>query len=199
MQSLNVVQTYGEFNERLPRDRGVYFQIEFSPADIPLEQRWRNNGLSADYMADYCTTFFPVDPSDPDSVRKQREVKHAIGYIANELLENATKFNEDKLYLPIRIALHNLGDRLVFLATNNVSKRVLDRLRHNIEEISNSDPDELYLQQLERNALDENEGSSGIGFLSMIVDYFAKIAWKLEPLAEDPQMVTVTTLVELGV
>lgn len=33
--------------------------LRFSPSSIPIKDRWRNNGLSADFMADYLTAFFP--------------------------------------------------------------------------------------------------------------------------------------------
>ncbi|MEM6445595.1 MAG: DUF6272 family protein [Cyanobacteria bacterium P01_D01_bin.123] len=150
-------------------------------------------------MADYFSIFFPIDPSEPASLRRQTEVKHTISYIANELLENATKFSKENMPMPIRIALHLLGNRLIFLATNHVSPTVLTRLQNCIEQISNADPDQLYIQQLERSVEDDESGASGLGFLSMMVNYLAKLSWKLEPLQEDPQTVIVTTMVELVV
>lgn len=35
-----------------------FLLINFSSSSIPLNQRSRNNGLSADFIADYLTTFF---------------------------------------------------------------------------------------------------------------------------------------------
>jgi hypothetical protein len=34
-------------------DQGEYLKIGFSPTSIPIQQRWRNNGLSANFLADY--------------------------------------------------------------------------------------------------------------------------------------------------
>ncbi|MEM9154112.1 MAG: DUF6272 family protein [Cyanobacteria bacterium P01_F01_bin.33] len=194
-----MVKIYGDFDELVLSSRGGYLQLEFSSDSLPLERRWRNNGLSADFMADYFSIFFPIDPSEPASLRRQTEVKHTISYIANELLENAAKYSKENMPMPIRIALHLLGNRLIFLATNHVSPTVLARLQNCIEQISNADPDQLYIQQLERSVEDDESGASGLGFLSMMVNYLAKLSWKLEPLQEDPQTVIVTTMVELVV
>ncbi len=67
--------------------------LRFSPSLLPPQQRWRNNGLSADFLADYVTTFFPKDEADPASAERQSTVKGAVNYIANELLENAMKYS----------------------------------------------------------------------------------------------------------
>ena len=53
-------RTFGEFSELNEKD-GEYLKIGFLPNSIPLQQRWRNNGLSADFLAGYVSTFFPVE------------------------------------------------------------------------------------------------------------------------------------------
>ena len=51
---------------------GEYLQLGFQPSSVPLKQRWRNNGLSADFLGDYVTTFFPRDESDPRPAHARR-------------------------------------------------------------------------------------------------------------------------------
>jgi hypothetical protein len=46
----------GNFIENLPPSQ-EYLILSFSPSSIPLKQRWRNNCLSADFLADYLSTF----------------------------------------------------------------------------------------------------------------------------------------------
>jgi hypothetical protein len=65
--------------------------IKFLPTSASLQQRWRTNGLSADFLADYLSTFFPGE--DSESLNRRSEVTGGVSYIANELLENAMKFN----------------------------------------------------------------------------------------------------------
>ena len=85
-----MAQIFGEFIEK-KGERCEYLMIGFSPSSIPIQQRWRNNGLSADFLADYLSTFFPGE--DHASTERQAAVKGAVSYIANELLENAMKFS----------------------------------------------------------------------------------------------------------
>ncbi|WP_245912129.1 slr1658 superfamily regulator [Brunnivagina elsteri] len=66
--------------------------LSFSPSSIPIKDRWRNNGLSADFMADYLTSFIPTDENQPSTAQRQSEIKSATSYIANELLENSMKY-----------------------------------------------------------------------------------------------------------
>lgn len=85
-----MVQIFGDFLKRKEASC-EYLKIAFSPTSIPTQQRWRNNGLSADFLADYLSTFFPGE--DPTSTERKAEIKGAVSYIANELLENAMKFS----------------------------------------------------------------------------------------------------------
>ncbi|MEN9566801.1 MAG: hypothetical protein RLZZ69_1997, partial [Cyanobacteriota bacterium] len=90
---------FGSFIQNLPPSQ-EYLILSFSPGSIPLRQRWRNNCLSADFLADYLSTFFlGNDDQQPDS-QKQAEVKSAVSYIANELLENAMKYGLEKSPFP---------------------------------------------------------------------------------------------------
>lgn len=75
-----MTQMYGEFCE-LNEGNGEYLKIGFQPNSVPLQQRWRNNGLSADFLAGYVSTFFPVE--EDISAERQNEIKDAVSYIAN--------------------------------------------------------------------------------------------------------------------
>jgi hypothetical protein len=66
-------------------DSQEYLTINFSPNRLSIQDRWRNNGLSADFLADYWSTFFPADDSLVQGTSKH--ARNIVGYIANELLE----------------------------------------------------------------------------------------------------------------
>ena len=102
-----MAQFFGDCIEDIPTSQ-EYLILGFSPSSVPLKQRWRNNGLSADFLADYLTTFFPGDEENPITVVQQAEIKSAVSYIANELLENAMKFSDENSEQPISIALHRI-------------------------------------------------------------------------------------------
>src|SRR5579863_8771647 len=80
-------QTLGNYQER--SSKCEYLTLAFSPINAPLHSRWRNNGLSADFLGDYVTTFLPTKGGIAAAESRQNEIKHAVTYIANELLENA--------------------------------------------------------------------------------------------------------------
>ena len=84
-----MTQIFGDFIENPSSQE--YLIIGFSPTSLPLQQRWRNSGLSADFLADYVSTFFPG--GDTTALNRKAEVKDAVSFVANELLENAMKFS----------------------------------------------------------------------------------------------------------
>ncbi len=194
---MDMIQTFGDFIEPTPSQE--YLIIGFSPSSIPLKQRWRNNGLSADFLADYLTSFFPGNEDDPSTIDRQAEIKSAVSYIANELLENAMKFNDETSDYPIDIKLQLKSDGLIFSVANSISPQAVDQFQGYIRQLLASDPSELYIEQLEKNAADESSTGSGLGLLTMLSDYTAKMGWKFQTVQQDPEVITVTTMVQLRV
>jgi len=194
---MDMIQTFGDFIEPTPSQE--YLIIGFSPSSIPLKQRWRNNGLSADFLADYLTTFFPGNEDDPSTIDRQAEIKSAVSYIANELLENAMKFNDETSEYPIDIKLQLKSDGLIFSVANSISPLAVDQFQGYIRQLLASEPSELYIEQLEKNAADESSTGSGLGLLTMLSDYTAKMGWKFQTVQQDPEVITVTTMVQLRV
>ena len=194
---IDMIQTFGDFIE-LPATQ-EYLIIGFSPSSIPLKQRWRNNGLSADFMADYLATFFPGNEDDTSTIERQAEIKSAVSYIANELLENAMKFNNETSEYPINIKLQLESEGVIFSVVNSISPQAVDKFQAYIQQLLASDPSELYIQQLEKNAVEESCADSGLGLLTMLTDYTAKIGWKFQIVHQDPEVIAVTTMVQLRV
>jgi hypothetical protein len=200
MAAIHDAEIYGDFKPIFANKKQEFLQINFSPSSVPIQQRWRNNGLSADFAADYLTTFFPIVSDSSSARRKQSEIKSAVSYVANELLENAMKFNYTDY--PIQFGMHLLNepDVIVILhTTNSLSAAAMDKFKQFIHILSESDPAELYLQQLEKSAESEEDKSSMVGLLTMITDYAAKLGWKFEPAAENPETLTVTTMIQLHI
>ena len=194
---IDMIQTFGDFIE-LPATQ-EYLIIGFSPSSVPLKQRWRNNGLSADFMADYLATFFPGNEDDSSTIERQAEIKSAVSYIANELLENAMKFNNETSEYPINIKLQLESDGVLFSVANSISPQGVDKFQAYIQQLLASEPSELYIQQLEKNAVEESCTDSGLGLLTMLTDYSAKIGWKFQTVHKDPEVIAVTTIVQLRV
>lgn len=169
---------FGHFVEN--RERGEeYLTLAFSSSSRPLKERWRNNGLSADFLSDYFTTFIPKDINQ----EKSKEIRAAVSYIANELLENAMKYSEVDMYVPISLSLDMDQDRLVFTLKNSISEEKQTRLCAFLAEFMGSDPEDFLLLQMEKK--DNVKELSGLGFATMVNDYQARLAWCIEDTSVD--------------
>lgn len=193
-------EVVGEFRAPCRSPEIESLSLRFSPGSIPIKQRWRNNGLSADFLADYVSTFFPRLEADPSSGARRAEIAGAVAFIANELLENAMKYSLDSGSSSITITLQLDHERIDLWECNTVAPAQGKKFRDFIERLAGSDPDAFYLEQLERSA----EGAqSGLGFLTMINDYAACLAWKFDHLPDHTvkdapsETMTVTTHVHL--
>ena len=190
-------QIFGDFVESFPPAQDS-LELTFTPNSLPIKKRWGSNRLSANFMADYFSNFLLVDEDDPARKRRIKESKGAVSYVANELLENAIKFNNQGTNFKIKFGIYFIEEAdltAVLFATNSVSAEGLDKFQKFIQELLCSDPEKLYVQQIEKSAEEENSGASGLGFLTMINDYSAKIGWKFEIVQKDPKMIAVTTMV----
>jgi hypothetical protein len=183
---------FGNFIEELPPST-EFLLLGFSPSSLPIKQRWRNNGLSADFLADYMTTFFPSE-----SASKHADIKNTVSYIANELLENAMKYSDESLKKPISLGLHLFDDKFIFIASNPIAQRAVPAFQACIKEILESDPYELYLQRIEANSESDTPAHSGLGYLTMINDYHALLGWKFEEVEDDPAIAQVSTMVQVS-
>ncbi|MGK7932903.1 MAG: DUF6272 family protein [Microcystaceae cyanobacterium] len=187
---------YGNFRQDLNTSE-QFLVISFAPSSIPLQQRWRNNGLSADFVADYLVAFFPVDENDSQSLNRQANLKGAVSYIANELLENAMKYHEETVNSAITFGIHLLGQTVILFSTNCVAKLSIPSLTSAIEELLSSDLEILYIEKLEALAEENNMSESGMGLLTIIHDYGAEIGWKLEELSSNSELSRLTTMVQI--
>ena len=188
-------QLFGDFKEDILANHKL-FMMDFFIQSIPLERRKQTRYLSIAFITDYLATLFPVDQEDIKSYERQLQMKSAVSYIANELLENSMKFNYETVNYPIKFGICFLEQALVFVASNCASEKTLDSFKNFVHELTTSDINELYFRQLEKGAEEKSE-ESRLGFLSMMNDYSAKLGWKIEIVNKDPEITTVTTMVQL--
>ncbi|HIK38722.1 MAG: DUF6272 family protein [Geminocystis sp.] len=194
----------GDFIQQFPPERDS-LELTFTPTSVPLKKRWRNNRLSAHFIADYFTTFLPLDDSDAEQQKRIQESKSAVSYIANELLENAMKYNYEEAQTQVKFGVHFLGNEsliAVVFATNGISAKRREKLENFIHKLFSSDPEQLYMEHIEKAANDchEEEDSCGLGLLTMINDYNAKLGWKFEEVSRgERKFYMVTTMVQIEV
>jgi len=194
-------QVFGDFIDILPLEHDS-LELTFTPSSRPLKRRWKNNRLSAHFVAEYFTNFLPVDEDSPSDQQRIKEANATVSYVANELLENAIKFNDDASNYKVKFGIHFLQQDtevvVVIYTVNSVRSDGVDKLRDFIDELLASDPDELYVRQIEK-SLEEDTKASGLGLLTMINDYTAKVGWRLDTVQTERPIVTVTTMSQVPV
>lgn len=197
-------QIFGEFIEEFPLEYDS-LELSFTSSSQAIKQRWRNNRLSAYFIADYCSNLLPIDKDDPQGEERIKSSKDAVSYVGNELLENAMKFNEGVKPHPqkVQFGIHFLEDMdkvtAVIFTKNSITIQKFEEFQALIEKLLSADPNELYLQQIQETAEDENSEASGLGLLTTLNDYSAKLGWKFEPDPSNPQMLAVTTMAQVVV
>jgi hypothetical protein len=180
-------------NYRQPASECEYLTLAFSPTSAPLRSRWRNNGLSADFLGDYVTTFLPTDGGIPAVKNKQNEIKHTVTYIANELLENAMKYHQPDVEIPIRIHLELASDHITVSVSNGISVVQAGRYKEFVDHLQEGDAGDLLLRQQEESAKSSESSMSCLGLLTIISDYDAKLDWRFDVHPTQSGSMTVTT------
>jgi hypothetical protein len=173
-------------------EEGEYLTLAFSPLSAPLRSRWRNNGLSADFLGDYVTTFLPAN-GIAAAESQRTEIRHAVTYIANELLENAMKYHQHDINIPIGIHLELTHDHVTVSASNGVGAGQAQRYQAFLEHMIQKDAGDLLLQRLEDGAGGDESAKSCLGLLTMINDYGARLGWRFEANSAHSEVMTVTT------
>jgi len=190
-----MTQILGNFREDILADYKL-FTLELYVHAISRARRKQTRYLSVAFMTDYIANLFPTQEDDIHTFERQLKIKSAATYITNELLENCIKFHNDMFKYPIKISSCLQGKNLVLIATNCINLKTLEKLERFINELLRSDVSEFYFRQLEKGA-EENSEQSQLGFLSMTNDYSAKLGWKIETINQNPELKTVTTMVQL--
>lgn len=167
---------YGDFRVLHSYQKLESLSLSFIPSATSIAQRWRNNGLSADFLADYMKTFVPQDQDEEASRRLQSEVKNSVSFIANELLENVMKYTDKECKLASGIDLYLDRKTFIFESYNYIDKKAKHKFVKFISRLQNGNPEELFLEQIEENAVSNQ--STGLGYLTIINDYHAQASWK---------------------
>ena len=182
-------------------------EMSFTPNTRSIRQRWTNNRLSAQFVGDYFSAFLPTDEDERIRDRRIKESKAAVSYVANELLENAMKFSDLQSSFKVKFGVYflehpaaqNSEVTAVIYATNSVTPEKAEKFQAFLAELLASDPEELYVTQVENSLEEENSEASGLGFLTMINDYAAKLGWKFDTINAEPQILTVTSMAQIRV
>jgi hypothetical protein len=145
-------------------------KIQFCAAELGL--KWSHCSICADFLSQWYTNVLSAN----GFAGKLKDAGHGISYMANELIENAVKFRAGG---DVDIEAGLAGNLFVLEIGNWIADETRRRFQGLLEEITNGDPGELLIERIEANAAGESSGS-GLGLLTLMNDYGAKIAWRFE-------------------
>ncbi len=194
-------QIFGDYINVLPPDRDS-LELSFTSTSEDIKNLWRNQRLSAHFLANCFINFLPLSENNPEEEQRIKEAQGSISYVANELIENAVKFNLETASHQVKLGIYFLENPeliAVIFATNTVNKNQAETFQTFIKKLLVSNPQELYIQQVEASAKDSDSTRSGLGFLTMINDYQARLGWKFESLSTIPDIIAVTVMAQVTV
>ena len=196
-----MIEVFGEFIEEFIPNSD-FLELSFTSSSQANQRRWRNNRLSAHFVADYFANLLNFDENDLANEKRIKEIKSTISYISNELLENAIKFHENTKIHQVKLGISFLEDTdtaIVIYAKNSIYSEKVQKYQAFINLLLTEDANELYVQQIETASAEEESKASGLGLLTLINDYSAKLGWKFEPESSQPEIIAVTTMVQVVV
>lgn len=155
--------------------------------DGPLELGWRHSGLTSDFLAEAMALRFS------GSKALHTNIRHNIGYLSNELIENAVKFKQPG---KITIEACVVDDVFLMRVHNKINTETSGRFQKILINMLSVDPGELLIRQIEANAASDT-GGSGLGLLTLLADYDARMSWEFETSGVDRVRLTTTASLAL--
>ena len=197
---------FGEFTEDFDSNYQS-LELSFDNVDISIKRQWRNHRLSAYFLADYLENLLPINDDNPDIGDRLEECKSTVSFIGNELLENAIKFKSINRNYPVKFGIHffnNFEENLkeidiIVFTKNSIDEQNLEKFQEFIQKLLSFDTNELYVKQIEKTAEADDIDASGLGLLSIINDYSAKLGWKFDQKSHKSPITMVTTMAQIVV
>ena len=166
----------------LPQSTRVVFRTEH------FHLKWAHCSATADFLAD----FYAGVQQENRSEAQTKELRHGIGYLANELVENVVKFRTVG-DVEIEAGLE-AGDFLLRIS-HWISPETSARFQALLSDVTAGDPGDLLIQRIEANAA--GGSGSGLGLLTLMSDYGVRMTWNFQPAETGDHRVHLETLARL--
>lgn len=138
--------------------------------DGPLHLAWRHSAMTSDFIAE--TMALGLRSSE----RHYKTARHDIGYLTNELIENAIKFRvAGEIIIEALMDTHDFKMRIVNLIDSDSTSRFKELLL----KVTDGDPGDLLIEQIEASVL-AGGNASGLGLLTLMSDYQVQLAWRFD-------------------
>jgi hypothetical protein len=134
----------------------------------PLGLTWKHSGITSDFIGSIVATRYR------DAREDYNQVRHDVGYLANELLENTIKFRAPGDVV-IDVSVAHGSFRLAIVSKLDAANTV--KFKSVLDVLGSESPGELLLKRIEANALSTDGAISGLGLLTLLSDYEATLEW----------------------
>ncbi|MCA1408532.1 ATP-binding protein [Ensifer sp. IC3342] len=141
----------------------------------PLDLGWQHCAMTSDFVAEFVALRYR------SSRNLYKEVRHSVGYLTNELIENAVKFRTSgEVVVEASISTNIFRAKV----SNYIDRDTAEQFQRLLSEITAGDPGDLLIKRIEANAAGTGAGS-GLGLLTLMSDYGAHFAWVFGSTEED--------------
>ena len=175
---------YGHIDSMAGRRPLSELVIRLLPLDFVAH--WGRCGMTADYMAHFFAYSF-----ENTSV-----VQNMMSTILNELVENIVKFSADKRR-EVSITLSHYGETVTITTYNCATAVHADGLARLVQTLLSENLEELFKQQIEQTVA-TNRAVSGLGLLTLMRDYNARLGLRISP-SENTELVDAVVQITLDV
>lgn len=188
-------RVFGDYDEDFIAQKSA-ITIRLFPGN--LKMRWSQCSILTDFLTAYFTSSEDRPASDEARMDDDHEeFMSAFAYVMNELIENAVKFGAQG---NIDAGVGIKDDEIVVLVANSILASHAAEFQAVLEEITSDNPSAILVRRVEQNVVDDPEMQSrgaGLGLLTLMSDYNARLGWRFEPAAAHGDRVIVSTMARL--
>ncbi len=160
-------------------------RLEITPLDLIVQ--WQRCSMTADFLAQYLAWHFI------DRANAQQTLSTGL----NELIENIAKFSANKRD-PATLSVAHYGEHLRITTVNRARGARAAALASRLDRLASTDPEELFLEQLEHTASNDR-AASGLGLITIKKDYGALMWAEVLTIDGEADLYEVRFTVELDV
>lgn len=171
------------FGETQHSNSPAAFAVSVVLSEGPLAVSWQHASATCEFLGDVFARRHARAGQD------YSEARHSIIYLVNELLENAIKFHSPG-DIELRCSLEE--GKFELMVRNQASHDVASRFQSLLSEVTARDPGELLIERIEANAADQGSSASGLGLLTLMNDYGARLGWNFHDAPADGTVVLCT-------
>lgn len=188
-----MLATIGDFIQTLPPHQGQITLEYFPHLRHQSDSGWEQVHLTADFTARYLASNFKG--YEPLHRSQQARIKKATDYIVNELFENAIMYSDKSADYPIRFSVNVYNHYIIYCLTNSIPPTHVADFQTFLHQFLHYNDTQQWLAKF----ANKTQSGSGLGLVIMRKEYRIKLGWQFKVIQKNPEIITVTTMVQLAV